>query len=97
MPFKPGKSGNPKGRPSGPIPAIQERRAKIQALVDAVLDDQESINELINMKGPAKWDIVAKLLPYAIAKLESEVPVDESGKKVDFYAGLLDALNRKVG
>jgi hypothetical protein len=82
MPFKPGKSGNEKGRAKGmPNNTTQQRREAIAKIVDAVLLDHEAIiNEIVAMPDIAKkLDVLNKLLTHIQPKPSDEQP--ETGSK----------------
>jgi hypothetical protein len=82
MPFKPGKSGNEKGRAKGvPNNTTQQRRDAIAKIVDAVLADHEALIKEIRAIPDIskKLDVLNKLLPYIQAKPTDEQP--ETGSK----------------
>jgi len=83
MPFKPGKSGNVLGRTKGaPNKTTQQRRDAIAKIVDAVLEDHETIiREIFALKDISKkFDVLNKLLIYIQPKVVDE-PEQEHEKK----------------
>lgn len=70
MPFKPGQSGNPKGKPKGPNKATVEFRQTVQALLD---ENRENVSEWLKsvaMDDPFKAICVIRdLAEYAAPKL----------------------------
>ena len=91
MTWKKGQSGNPSGNKTGERKSTQEKRQLIARIVEGVLNDETALEELFAMEDKAKkWDIVAKLLPYYIPKLDTEtVLTNENG---DFYTEVKSRL-----
>lgn len=79
MPWKKGQSGNLKGAPPGPRRNYETRRALIDKIVDDALKDEASIKALLEMEDKGKmWDIIVKLLPYSIPRLDTQAPGDDT-------------------
>ena len=78
MNWKKGQSGNLKGAPPGPRRTYDTRRALIDKIVDDALKDESSVKALLEMEDKGKmWDIIVKLLPYSIPRLEIQAPGDD--------------------
>lgn len=70
MPFKPGESGNPSGRPKGsPNKASLEIKEMIERMIT---DNAKSLqHDFKALKGKDKINAMATLLPYVVPKLQS--------------------------
>lgn len=70
MPFKKGQSGNIKGKPAGtPNKKTQELRDIIRVFITDTSNDLDLIKEKLTIQ--ERLDLLIKLLPYAIGKIES--------------------------
>jgi len=67
--FKPGKSGNPAGRPKGSANKVtKELRSVLKAIV---FDELERLPETLEELPPEKrLELLTKLLPYAMPKIQ---------------------------
>jgi hypothetical protein len=70
MPFKPGQSGNPKGKPKGPNKATVEFRQTVQALLDRNSENVAKWLERVAADDAYKaLSIIAQLAEFAAPKL----------------------------
>lgn len=71
MPFKPGTSGNPNGRPKGAGNKISN---EIRSKIDTFLSDKiNAIDELWNeLEAKEKIALLTKLMDYSIPKLKQQ-------------------------
>ena len=68
--FKTGQSGNPNGRPKGSKNAVtRQLREKLKNLIDSELENLPDL--LAEMEPQARLDLIVKLLPYALPKVQS--------------------------
>ena len=98
MPFKPGKSGNEKGRNRGvPNKTTQQRREVIAKIVDTVLEDSETlIKEIKAIPDTAKkLDVLNRLLAYIQPKPADE-PEEVKNNSADWYDEKVKELMKKV-
>ena len=65
--FKPGESGNPKGRPPGPSEVTAKNREVFKAIISNEIDQLPEI--LGRLDDKTRLEIVIKMLPFAIPKL----------------------------
>jgi hypothetical protein len=81
MPFKPGESGNPLGKPKGTKGKLSTKVK--EALAAALEGELENIQELLNQLEPKeRIDVIAKLLPYIAPKLAAQtISVDAEIKE----------------
>jgi len=90
MPFKKGRSGNPKGRPPGTKDkAGKELRDRVRVLLenqfDRIVEDLESLEPRDRVNA---W---LKLLEYSIPKLQRSEIIQEPAEEPDFdYSNLTD-------
>jgi len=74
------KSNNPSGRPAGsPNRTTQEMRQLLQHLIDLEFDRIQE--DLIRMDADKRMDIVLKLLPYCLPKINPVDPEPEIGRQ----------------
>jgi len=97
MPWKKGQSGNPNGtKPGLNKTKYEARREKISQVIEAVLDDPNSISELMELEDKGKkWDIIAKLLPYYVPRLETQAPGDDVPVVQSHQQMILERLKEK--
>lgn len=96
MPWKKGQSGNLKGAPPGPRRTYETRRALIDKIVDDALKDEASVDALLQMEDKGKmWDIIVKLLPYSIPRLDTQAPGDEVPVVQSHQQSILQRLKEK--
>lgn len=70
MPFKPGQSGNPKGKPKGPNRATVEFRQTVQALLDGNRENVAKWLETVAADDPYKaLSLLTNLAEFAAPKL----------------------------
>lgn len=70
MPFKPGQSGNPKGKPKGPNKATVEFRQTVQALLDGNRENVAKWLEMVAADDPYKaLSVITNLAEFAAPKL----------------------------
>ena len=70
MPFKPGQSGNPKGKPKGPNKATVEFRQTVQALLDGNRENVAKWLEMVASDDPYKaLSLLTNLAEFAAPKL----------------------------
>jgi hypothetical protein len=71
MPFKPGESGNPLGKPKGTKGKLSTKVK--EALATALEGELENIQELLHQLEPKeRVDAVIKLLPFFFPKLQAQ-------------------------
>lgn len=72
MPFEPGKSGNPEGRPKG---AINKGSAQVKAFIEDLLTDPKNVEKLRkefnSLNGKDMLRAFSDLLPYVVPRLQS--------------------------
>lgn len=97
MPWKKGQSGNPKGaQPGLNRSKYEQRREHISKIIEAVITDENSIDELMNLEDKSKkWDIIAKLLPYYVPRLETQAPGDDVPVVQSHQQMILERLKEK--
>lgn len=67
--FKPGQSGNKKGRPPGPSEVTAETRKVFKAIIS---DELDGLPDILNKLEPKeRVELIIKLLPFAIPKMGS--------------------------
>jgi hypothetical protein len=72
MPYKPGQSGNPSGKPKGPFREILKGK-----LLDRL---DEAFEQLAELKGEEWIRAYVSMLPYAYPKLQSISVGDDEGQ-----------------
>ena len=82
MAFKKGMSGNPKGRPAG---AKDKKSEKLREwLLEVVDKNRQSFAEDLAAVDPAtRWNIIAKILPYVLPRLNA-VTIEQERNDVQF-------------
>ena len=88
MPFKPGQSGNPDGKPRGPNKATRNAREAIARLVDGKADRMQGwLDEIAAEQGPmAAWKCMTDVIEYHIPKLARTEHTGEGGGPVQVAA-----------
>lgn len=73
--FEKGKSGNPNGRPKG---TTNKATATVRAwLVDMINANREQLQrDLAAMEPTARWELIVKLMPYILPKVEKADEVE---------------------
>lgn len=97
MPFKPGKSGNPTGRPKGARDK-NGRAAKSTALsfIRVYFDSGEARKDWQKMKPYERWSIICRLMSIVIPKETAArvslagMPPEDAARLVLEAAGLID-------
>jgi len=71
MPFTPGESGNPNGRPAG---SQNKAKKKLREMIETfLLDNFEQVQEEFDrLEGKDKVKFYCDLLPYGLAKMKAE-------------------------
>lgn len=88
---KKGQTGNPNGRPKGIGNKVSKELKEI--IKDVLQNEFDVITETLQQLEPEKrLDIVIKLLPYAIPKLQN-IESNSSGTKVVLVQLSEDAMN----
>ncbi len=88
MPFKPGQSGNPNGRPPGPLPATARLRQSISESIP------EIINTLVNLAKAGDVAAAKLLLDRVCAPLKPQampIQLPVNGSLVDQGAEIINA------
>jgi hypothetical protein len=90
--FKPGVSGNPKGKPPGPSPRTLIARDAIARFVDANTGRLQGwLDEIAEAKGPdVAFRCVTDLLEYHVPKLARTELVGDGGGPVRIVASTVD-------
>ena len=86
MPFQPGQSGNPNGKPKGSVnKSTKEIREAYQAFVESNIPEFQTW--LQNIEDPAKrFDIIVKMSEYFVPKLNRTEVTGQDGK--DLFANV---------
>ena len=88
MPFKPGQSGNPGGRPTMPDELKVKIRSEIPGVVDFWIDTYKNPNESFINRNKAAENLVA----YGYGKAKEIIDMDINGK-ID---GMVVEIVRKI-
>jgi hypothetical protein len=72
--FKPGQSGNKKGRPPGPSEVTAKQREVFKAVIANEIDQLPEI--LGRLDDKTRLELIIKLLPFAIPKMGSFYEID---------------------
>lgn len=93
MPFKPGQSGNPAGKPRGPNKATAAAREAIARLVDGNAGRmQEWLDQIAETEGPlAAWKCMTDVIEYHIPKLARTELTGEGGGALK-----IEAISREI-
>ena len=88
MPFKPGESGNPAGKPKGSVnKTTKEIREAYQKLTENNLENMSAWLALVAADNPEKaMDLMIRLSEYVIPKLARQEVVGNDG--TDLFKGI---------
>ncbi len=75
--FKPGQSGNKKGRPPGPSEITAELRKVFKTIISDELENLPAILDKLEPK--ERVELVIKLLPFCLPKLQPIFEHDNDG------------------
>lgn len=96
MPYKPGQSGNPKGRPKGSKHrATFELRERVKQLLDDQFD--QVVDDLTNLDPKERVNAWLRLLEYALPKLQrTETTIDFSSLTDQQVDALIDQITKQL-
>jgi len=73
--FKPGQSGNPKGRPPGPSEVTAKLREAFKLILSDELDQLPALLE--KLEPQQRLEMVIKFLPFCLPKMQSIYELDK--------------------
>jgi hypothetical protein len=96
MPFEKGKSGNPAGRPKGEKNKVTKDVKKW--LLDLFLTHSKTLEtDLKAMTPRERWEIIAKILPFIVPKLQAmDAKVDLNNLSDEQLTTIIEAIKEEL-